>query len=249
LAYLKNFFSPHRGEDAYTYGERIFNYQKSPVDLGVINQLDIMVKKLKSFPYNKGALITLWNASIDNFPVRKPWRTPCLTLIQGICQKERLHLTTYIRSNDMFGSWPQNAFALRKLQTELAKKISKEVGYLTVISQSAFIDETDLVEAERIVKENDRLFCQPDPRGNLIISVEGKEIVIKQMSPDGLFLAEFRQNGLEPKAALKMAEKLLKNQVISRVDHALDIGEQLGRAEDAIKLGLKFEQDKELKNK
>lgn len=249
LTYLKNFFSPNRGKEVYTYGERIFKYQKSPADLGVINQLDLMAKKLKSFPYNKGALITLWNASIDNFPVRKPWRTPCLTLIQGICQGERLHLTAYIRSNDMFGGWPQNAFALRKLQTELARQIDKQVGFLTTVSQSAFIDETDLAEAERIVKENGQHFYQVDPRGNLVISVEGRQIVVKQMSPDGLFLAEFRQNGLELKAALRMAEKLLKNQVISRIDHALDIGEQLGRAEDAIKLGLKFEQDRQLRNK
>jgi len=247
LTYFRNFFSDELGQEGYTYGERIFKYQKSPIDLATVDQLSLMVKKLKSFAFNKGALITLWNPSIDNFPVRKPWRTPCLTLIQGICQKDKLHLTAYFRSNDMFGAWPQNAFALRKLQAELAKKIDKQVGILTIISQSAFIDETDLGEAERIVKENDRLFCQTDPRGNLVVSVEKKEIVVKHFSPDGLFLAEYRQNGLELKAGQKMTEQLMKNQAISRVDHALDIGEQLGRAEDAVKLDLKFEQDQRLK--
>lgn len=248
LAYFKNFFSLNRGEDAYSYGERIFNYQKSPVDLGVINQLDLMAKKLKSFSYNKGALITLWNASIDNYPVRKPWRTPCLTLIQGICQGEKFHLTAYFRSNDMFGAWPENCFALRKLQAELARQIGKEVGFLTTISQSAFIDSVDVEEAEKIVRENDQKErLHNDPRGNLLVSVEKKEIVVKHYSPEGLYLAEFRQDGILPKAAEKMEEKLMKDQIISRVDHALDIGQQLARAEDAIKLGLKFEQDKGLK--
>jgi len=248
--YFQSFFSTEIGHQGYTYGERIFKYQKSPEDKKTIDQLSLMAKKLKSFSFNKGALITLWNPSIDNYPIRKPWRTPCLTLIQGICcQDNKFHLTAYFRSNDMFGAWPQNAFALRKLQTELAKKIKKQVGVLTTISQSAFIDENDFQAAQRLVDRQDRFFCQFDPRGNLIISVEGKEIVVKQMSPNGLFLAEFKQDGTKPKAALKIAQQLLKHQVISQVGHALDIGEQLGKAETAIKLGLKFEQGKKLLKK
>lgn len=237
--YFKEFFQPNRGQQAYTYGERIFDY------FG-LDQLAIMVKKLRQFPYNKGALVVLWQPQIDNFPVRKPWRTPCLTLIQGICQADRLHLTAYFRSHDMYEAWPLNAFALRKLQTVLAEKISKKVGILTIISQSAFIDTQDLPAAQKIVKENDRLFCQWDPRGNLAISVAGKNIIVRHFSPDGQFLQEFKVDGHQQKAAQKMAEELLRHQVISQVSHALDIGEQLARAEESIKLGLKFEQDHNL---
>ncbi|MBL7078500.1 hypothetical protein ISS42_02485 [Candidatus Shapirobacteria bacterium] len=247
-SYFKNFFSTEIEDQGYTYGERILKYQKSPEDLKTVDQLNLMAKKLKSFSFNKGALITLWNPSIDNYPIRKPWRTPCLTLIQGICcQEDKLHLTAYFRSNDMFGAWPQNAFALRRLQFELAKKVSKKMGILTTISHSAFIDNTDLQEAQKLVDQPGRFFCQFDPRGNLIISVENKEIVVKQISPGGLFLQEFRQDGAKPRAALKMASQLLKFQAISQIGHALDIGEQLGKAEIAIKLGLKFEQDQPLK--
>jgi len=245
--YFRNFFSPERGEEAYTYGERLFAYQ---ADGKMIDQVTLMAKKLKSFPYNKGAIATLWQPQIDNFPIRKPWRTPCLTLVQGFCFQERFYLTAYFRSNDMFAAWPQNAFALRKLQTEIAKKIGKRVGDLTTISHTAFIDERDLALAERKVKENQRLFCRNDPRGILTVEVVSQEIVVRHLSPDGRkVLAEYRQDGREPKAALKLAQKLLADQVISRIGHALDIGEQLGRAEDAVKLGLKFEQDKELKVK
>ena len=56
-------------------------------------------------------------------------------------------------------------------------------------------------------------------------------------------MTEYHQSSQEKKPAMKLAQKLLADNVISRVDHALDIGEQLGRAEDAVKLGLKFEQD------
>lgn len=241
--YFKNFFTPERGEEAYTYGERLFSYE---IDGKVVNQIDEMTKKMKSFPYNKGALAILWQAGIDNFPIRKPWRTPCLTLIQGFCMDESFYLTAYFRSNDMYAAWPQNAFALRKLQTEIANKISKKVGDLTVISSCAFIDEGDVVKSEKLVKDNQKLFCRFDPRGNFIIETEGEDIVVKQMTSDNKFLKEYRQNGKEDRAALKLVIKLLEDMAISRVDHAIDVGQQLARAEDAIKLNLKFVQDKEL---
>jgi len=242
-SYFRNFFSPDRGEESYTYGERLFAYRSNGK---IVDQISRMAKKLKSFPHNKGALATLWQPQIDNFPVRKPWRTPCLTLVQGFCFDEKLYLTAYIRSNDMLGAWPQNAFALRKLQSEIAKRIGKKLGDLTIISHTAFIDDNDLARAQKIVGENQRLFCKIDPRGSLVIEVEKREIVVRHLSLGGELFAEYRQDGKEPKAALKLAQKLLADNVISRVDHALDVGEQLGRAEDAIKLRLKFEQDKQL---
>lgn len=243
--YFRNFFNPKRGEEPYTYGERLFAYE---VDGEVVDQVTVMAKKLKSFAYNKGALAVLWQAGIDNFGKRKPWRTPCLTLVQGFSLGNELFLTAYFRSNDMFGAWPQNAFALRKLQTEIAKKIDKKVGDLTIISQAAFIDGNDLPAAEKVVSENRVISFEPDPRGYVIVEVEGREMVVKHYNDEGKILAEYRQDGREEKAGTKLAVKLATDKVISRIDHALDIGEQLGRAEDAVKLGLKFEQDKNLKN-
>jgi len=241
--YFKNFFTLGRGDEVYTYGERLFSYE---IDGKIIDQVSKMTKKLQTFPYNKGALAILWQPAIDNFPIRKPWRTPCLTLVQGFCLEEKFFLTAYFRANDMFAAWPQNAFALRKLQTEIAKKLGKKVGDLTTISHSAFIDEKDIARAEKTVSESKRLFCRPDPRGYLVVETQKDEIIVRHFSEKGKFLNEYRQNGKTKKAALKLQQKLLIDNVISRIDHALDIGEQLGRAEDAIKLGLKFEQDKEL---
>jgi len=243
--YFKNFFTPRRGEEAYTYGERLFAYE---VGKEVIDQVNIMTKKMMGFNYNKGALAVLWQPAVDNFPVRKPWRTPCLTLVQGMCMEDKFFLTAYFRSNDMFGAWPQNTFALRKLQSEIANKLEKKTGELTIISSCAFIDETDLAAAEKIVRNNNRMFCKFEPRGSLLIEVRGKEIVVTQVTKEGKTMSEFRVNGKELKAAEKMIDQLLQNEVISRIDHAIDIGVQIGRAEEAIKLGLKFEQDKNLKS-
>ncbi len=242
--YYRNFFQPDRGEEPYTYGERLFRYQPGQK---MVNQVNLMAQKLRSFPYNKGALAVLWQPEIDNYPIRRPWRTPCLSLVQGFCLDDKLYLTAYFRSNDMFAAWPLNAFALRYLQAGLAKKINRRLGSLTIISQAAYIDEGDLALAEKIVRQNRRLVCQNDPRGALVIEVEGTDIVVRHLAPDGAtILGQYRQDGRQPKAALQLAQKLLLDQVISRLDHALDIGEQLGKAEQAIKLGLQFEQDRDL---
>lgn len=243
--YFKNFFKPKRGEEPYTYGERLFAYE---IDGEVIDQVAVMAEKLRSFPYNKGALAVLWQAGIDNFGKRKPWRTPCLTLVQGFCLEDKLFLTAYFRSNDMFGAWSQNAFALRKLQTELAKKIGRETGDLTIISSTAFIDGNDLAAAERVVGENRKSKFNKDRRGYLTIETKEGRIICKHYDNEGGLIKEYREAGKEERTAMKMASKLVADKVISKIDHALDIGEQLGRAEDAVKLGLKFEQDKDLKN-
>ena len=241
--YFRNFFGSVRGDEAYTYGERLFAYE---VDGKIVDQVSRMTKKLMSFPYNKGALAVLWQAGIDNFPIRKPWRTPCLTLVQGFCMNDKLYLTAFFRSNDMFGAWPLNAFALRKLQSMIAGKINKSVGDLTIISHTAFVDDTDLVRAEKIVKDNKKMTCQRDRRGDVLVEVCKSMIVVKHLNWEGETLGEYRQDGRRKKAALRIATRLLADNVISRIGHALDVGEQLGRAEDAIKLGLRFEQDKML---
>lgn len=242
--YFRNFFNPKRGEEPYTYGERLFAYE---IDGEVVDQVAVMARKLKSFAYNKGALAVLWQAGIDNFGKRKPWRTPCLTLVQGFCLGNKLYITAYFRSNDMFGAWPQNAFALRKLQTELAKIIGKETGDLTIISSTAFIDGNDLSAAQKVAEGNREMKFEPDPRGYLIVEslpqqLQGGKIKCQHYDNGGKLIKEY-----EGKTAREVARMLVDDKVISRIDHALDIGEQLGRSEDAVKMGLEFEQDKALK--
>lgn len=240
--YFKNFFTPNRGEEAYTYGERMFAYE---ADGKKIDQVTLMAQKMRSFEHNKGAVVVLWQPHIDNFPIRKPWRTPCLTMIQGMCLEGKFLMTAYFRSNDMFGAWPLNAMALRKMQTEVAKKIGKEVGDLTIISNCAFVDEQDMGEVNKIIDDNKMMFCRFDPRGNLLIETKGKRIIVKHTTSQGGTIKEY---GVEigKDGVRKLMDELISEDVISRVDHGLDIGIQLARAEMAIKLGLKFEQDKEV---
>src|SRR3990167_5390495 len=177
--YVASFLSASRGDEAYTYGERIKAYllelyrkeylndsnhlnfsdskefvrslKKTITDKG-LNQQELLAKKLKSFPENKGAIAILWEPIIDNFGLREIWRTPCLVLVQAVIRDKRLFLTAYFRSNDMFGSWPLNCFGLRAFQQETATLIDKslKLGPLTTISHSAHIYENNWQLSEKL---------------------------------------------------------------------------------------------------
>lgn len=243
--YYKGFFSKNvdKGE-AYTYGERIYKWR------GVIDQRALMVEKLKGFSYDRGAMAVLWEPDRDNFPPKsKSWKVPCLVMIMAQCMGEALNMTAVFRNNDMYGAWPLNAFALRKFQEGVALEIGKAVGSLTTTSHVAEIYEADWNLSAKVVEQNDSLArtCIYDPRGYHTIKVEGPNIVADFFSPGGAtLLTALTIDGKKPKAARDLCATAIKEMLISDLGAACDLGRQLAKAETAIKLGLRFEQDQPL---
>ena len=239
LSYIKEeFVSPTlKGEKYYSYGERL--YAMPPKK---INQIEIIVKKLKKDFNDRGAIAVLWDVEKDN----KILRNPCLVLIQGKIIKDNFDLTAYFRSNDMYGAWPLNAFALRALQYEIAKRLKKRVGILTTISSCAHIYQERWKEAEKIIeKHGKRLFCEWDPRGNFVINIEKGKIKVLHYSPDGRKILE----KYEGKTAREIFDKINLNRGVSQRAHAFYLGKELYKAEMAIKKGFLYRQDKELQTK
>ena len=250
--YIKGFFEKTKGFDPYTYGERIFDYDG-------IDQQEIMIKKLAQFPYDRGALVVLWKPHKDNFPPKKTkirkdgqtagWRVPCLVMILGQCVEHDFNLTAIFRNNDMYGAWPLNAFAIRKFQADIAKRIRKNLGTLTTISHIAEIYEIDWGMAKKVVQDADSLgrTCVYDPRSYYTISIEGTQIIATFYNPDGsVELAQYKIDGKKLKAGRDLCAMVLKDLLISELGAGMDFGRQVAKAETAIKLGLKFEQDRPL---
>ncbi len=267
--YVAGFLSSSRGDAPYTYGERLKAFplesyvrellqgvslayaKETPLNIHdrKLNQQRVIVEKLKTFPENKGALAILWEPIIDNFGLREIWRTPCLVLVQGVIRDKKLFLTAYFRSNDMFGSWPLNCFGLRAFQRETAALIDKslKLGPLTTISHSAHIYENNWQLAEKLVHDHwSDVACEWDPRGNLHFEIDKNEIVVKHLSPDGIFLDEYRQNGQDEKAAKRLCFQLESAGLFSTIGNAMYAARQIERAETAIKLGLPFTSDEAL---
>lgn len=254
--YYKGFFDLNSSkQESYTYGERIFNWDG-------IDQEEIMTEKLTRFPYDRGAMAVLWKPHVDNYPPKKAivkkdgqtagWRVPCLAMISAQCMGEKLYMTAVFRNNDIYGAWPLNAFALRRLQENLAKKIGKTVGPLTTISQIAEIHEMDWDNSSGVVATNNSIArtCQFDTRSYYTVKVVKKEILVTFYTPNGsAVLAEYKVDGRKKKVARDLCAEILKDMLIENLGAAADLGRQLAKAETAVKLGLEFQQDKELKLK
>lgn len=201
----------------YTYGSRLRNHNG-------INQIQSMIEQIKKEDYTRRAVAVTWSVSTDD---NNP-KSPCLVIIQGLVSEGKFFLTCYIRSNDMYGAWPQNALALRSIQQEIACATGKEMGKLTIISGSAHIYERDYEKAIVAVKENKlSLECVHDPRGNFSISIDGPKINVAHMSPIGTVLQRF--DGF---SAREIMEKICP--FVSDVLHAMYLGSELRRAEDAL---------------
>lgn len=255
--YYKGFFNVNKDKsEAYTYGERIFNWG------GVLDQKGLMVDKLKRYPFDRGALAVLWEPNHDNFPPSgqtqkqlgqtSGWKVPCLVMLLAQCMGDALYMTAVFRNNDMYGAWPLNAFALRKFQEELAYEIGKEVGSLTTISHIAEIYEADWDLAAKVVDNNDALdrTCTYDPRSNYIVKVEGHKIIVDFFSPSGaVLITTLTIDGKKPKCARDLCAQAIKEMLVSELGAACDLGRQLAKAETAVKLGLRFEQDQPLLGK
>ena len=213
---------------AYKYGNRLRSY------FGV-DQIQSVINTLKEANYSRRALACTWHVEKDH-NAKEP---PCINLIQTLAQDGRLHLTAYIRSNEMFEGWPLNAFGLRKLQKMICLEVGLQMGTLTTISNSAHLYESKWQKALEVIKDNPgKLIMQRDPRGSFIIEVEDKKIKATHQDMNGKVLQQFEGNKKE-----EIFQQMFVNQTISQIDHALDIGAELQKAEIALQKRITYKQD------
>jgi thymidylate synthase len=62
----------------------------------------------------------------------------------------RLDLSVMIWSNDMYGAWPANVYALGELLTYVSEKSSLNSGMITTLSVNAHIYRHDWEKAEEV---------------------------------------------------------------------------------------------------
>jgi thymidylate synthase len=242
-SYLPKFMTGEKGTADYTYGERLWNFPKIDGQDFKYNQVqDVIIDYLTRYPTDRAAVAPTFG--IQDHTAKS---SPCMTFVQATNVDNKLELTAYFRSHDIFGGWLLNVFGLRTLQKHIADKLGWPMGNLIVYSNCAHIYDNNWQLCQEIIKKyGNQLDCISDPRGYVVLTVEGEEIVAKHISPNGKALQEFRQNGQEPKATIKLYNQLVLADVISLIPHAFDLGAEIQKAEIAVKQGLKFTQDQPL---
>jgi thymidylate synthase len=125
----------------YTYGERLNAWGKD-----TLNQIDYVITKLKESPHSRRAVATTWNPRKDMIVDE----VPCLNHFVFMMCDGRLDLSVMIRSNDMYGAWPANVYALGELLTYVSEKSGLNPGMITTLSVNAHIYRHDWEKAEEV---------------------------------------------------------------------------------------------------
>ncbi len=241
----------------YQYGPRLRRHFKTIDESGqevAVDQVEAIVRKVTRELNTRSAVASLWDPRVDSLG----GGTPCLNHIWIRLAGDRLYLTAIIRSNDMYGGWPVNAFALRSLQELFRERIvestgvSLSLGELVIVSESAHLYDDCWEEAEAIVKEHyDRIIAEErptrDPRGNFTIEVREDSIDVEHVAPATGEHLDFYQG----KTAASLFRQLAAAQALSSVEHALYLGSELEKAEVALNHPQVFEyiQDRPLQRK
>jgi len=222
-------------------GEFILENVKFKAESAEINQVQDMVETLKRDPYSKAVVAMTWHPADEL--LRKHKSSPCLVLVQAMVQDEKLNLLAFFRSHDMVQGWPENAYGMAAVQKEIADGIKVPCGILTVISGSAQIYNNYYAQVEQALKLYRPLKKEfKDKKGNFEVQVNNEEIAVSLMHPEtGQALRMWNGN-----TARELAWKISREISIGG-SHAIYLGEELQKAEIALKKGICFEQDRELK--
>ena len=124
----------------YTYSERLQNYQGR-------NQLNDIVNRLKQDIGSNRAVAVTFNPFSDN----ERDDIPCLQLIQALVRGDKLILSVYFRSNDLYGAFPSNMMFLSYLGMKIANELDVKFDYIDYHCSSLHIYETDYKQALKVI--------------------------------------------------------------------------------------------------
>ncbi len=228
---------------SYTYGSRMRNY------FGV-DQVQKVIDDIQKEKYTRRAVISLLDPKAD-CGSKNP---PCLNHCWFRIQNNKLHLVATLRSNDMFEAWPENAFGLRMLQNLVYESVAKtypevKIGDLAMHSLSAHIYDDSWDEARSVIEKHlIEVVKHPrncvDPRGNFLIKIEDEKIIVEHFSHDEILLNIYKSD-----KAMSIYMQISRDGAVSNINHAIYLGTELQKAEESLKLRVKYEQDKNLNYK
>lgn len=232
---------------SYTYGQRIREWFGK-------DQVKDAAAKLVREPISRAVVINLWDSTKD----LTIGGSPCINHIWLRIREGKLYMTVTIRSNDMFEGYPDNAFGLRSLQEIIRKEVNTGLrekdpnhndivlGDLIINSQSAHVYKdswekaTDIVRSyiNKYIAGQNNASLNPDPRGSFVISINGSDIIVDHLSTGSELIGRYKG-----KSAEELIDKIAKENIISIIGHAMDIGLELANAETAMKFGIEYIQE------
>jgi thymidylate synthase len=125
------------------YGPRLFEFEgRSPIGS--------VIELLNTNPASRRAVVPLFQSGDI---VKKRKDVPCTCLMQFLVRSGRLHMLTYMRSNDVFLGLPHDVFAFTMLQELVARSVGAELGSYTHFVGSLHLYEADRAKARQYLRE------------------------------------------------------------------------------------------------
>lgn len=140
IAASKNFaqFTEPNGTFHGAYGKRIGT------------QLAYVLRKLKHDRDTRQAVITLWDADMDNIPDKKDY--PCTTALIFSLIDDRLELNVTMRSQDVWLGTPYDWFQFTQLQQTAAKLLDVWPGIYRHTTVSTHLYSTNFDDTARLTE-------------------------------------------------------------------------------------------------
>lgn len=101
------------------YGNRIFNWGNKT------NQFELVAQRLTNEPQTEHASIIIFNPTYD---LVKPKFVPCITKIKFRIRNNKLHMTSFMRSQDVWLGFPYDINLLLTLFQLMAIRLNIEMG-------------------------------------------------------------------------------------------------------------------------
>ncbi|MBO4548229.1 MAG: DUF4346 domain-containing protein [Abditibacteriota bacterium] len=209
----------------YTCGNRIREYYG-------FDFLQCVIDKLSVYSNDRDCYLSLWDPKKDTFG----GDVPSLTSLFFRVFQGGLTLTAVYRTHNVTDAWLKNVYGLRGLQEYVAKKLELKCGPMTVISMSVSIDAKRSDFARRVAEEKG-FALNMDYNGQVLIMPVDGEIAVTHTRADGTPIKVYKSRDAET-----LARELVRDNVLSDINHAIYIGRELEKARAALEKGSEYVQ-------
>jgi thymidylate synthase len=215
-----------RRDETYNYGHRLRTY------FG-LDTLAACAERLKKDPEDRKSYVALWDSARDL--TAKEGR-PCLVSLFFRKFEDKLTLSATFRTHNAMDAWLLNVYGLMAIQKWVAERVGLPTGAIVVLSHSLGLDPRELDRALMIIGK--RPFkVRLDPMGYFRVTLDEGEIIVEHRFED-VTLKEYRG-----RTALSLQHQITRDRALSDINHAIYLGRQLAKAEEALKDGREFVQD------
>jgi thymidylate synthase len=148
-------------------------------------QYDVMVDRLKKDPDTRQAVVTIWNPERDMLEKKRDY--PCTILHQFRIRRNRLNMSVYMRSNDVWLGAAYDFFQFTRVQIAIASILGIEPGSYSHHVGSLHIYEENYDAAAALRKTNNIIEI-PAITGRTWREVESSALIALQATSDATLL-------------------------------------------------------------